>query len=138
VLFAAGAFVVAGALGWIPLELSPGVPRWVGAAAGFAFAVAGVIVSLPPRESRLVDSAAATLVSLFAAIGGWVAFAPGERHFSSSVSVGGIAASGDAAGWAGRIAFGIGAILCGVFAALLWKRVLFPPAKRDDAPPPGA
>ena len=72
----------------------------------------------------------------FTAIAGWVAFAPGERAFSSSVSGGGVAVSGGGGEWVGRIAFGFGAILCAVFAAFLWKRVLFPPDRSDGPQPP--
>ena len=83
VVMAAGAFVVAGAIGWIPLRLSPGVPRWVGAAAGFVFILGGIAIALPPQAVRLVGVAGAMLVTLLAAIGGWIAFAPGARHFTS-------------------------------------------------------
>ena len=133
-VIAAGGAIVAGAIGWLPLKLSPGVPRWVGAAAGLVFVLAGVAIAMPARASRLKDLVGATLVTLFASIGAWVAFGPGERAFTSSVSGGGVSASGGGNEWVGRIVFGFGAILCAAFAAYLWKRVLFPPAARDAAP----
>ncbi len=134
VVIAAGAAIVAGAAGWLPLRLSPGVPRWVGAAAGMVFVLGGVAVAMPPRASRAKDAIGAALVTMLTAVGAWVAFWPGARTFGSSVSGGGVTASGGGNEWVGRIVFGLGAILCGAFAAFLWKRVLFPP--RGDAPPP--
>ncbi len=126
-VIAVGCAIVAGAIGWLPLRLSPGVPRWVGAAAGLVFVLGGVAIAMPPRASRLKDLTGATLVTLFTAIGAWVAFGPGERAFTSSVSGGGVSMSGGGNEWVGRIVFGFGAILCAAFAVFLWKRVLFPP-----------
>jgi hypothetical protein len=131
-VIAAGSAIIAGAVGWLPLKLSPGVPRWVGAAAGLVFVLAGVAIAMPPRASRLKDLVGATLVTLFASIGAWVAFGPGERAFTSSVSGGAIAVSGDGNEWVSRFVFGFGAILCAGFAAFLWKRVLFPPDPRGS------
>jgi hypothetical protein len=133
ICIAAGSAIVAGAVGWLPLKLSPGVPRWVGAAAGFVFVLGGIAIALPPRASRLRGLAGAILVTLFTSIAGWIAFWPGERTFNSSVSSGGVSVSGGGSEWVGRIVFGSGAILCAAFAAFLWKRVLFPPDSRDSA-----
>ena len=133
-VIAAGGAIVAGAVGWLPLELSPGVPRWVGAAAGLVFVLGGIAIAMPSRASRLKDLVGATLVTLFTSIGAWVAFGPGERAFTSSVSGGGVSVTGGGNEWIGRIAFGLGAILCAAFAAYLWKRVLFPPDLRGKTP----
>ncbi len=137
ICIAAGGAIVAGAVGWLPLKLSPGVPRWVGAAAGFVFVLGGLAIALPARASRLKDFVGATLVTLFASIGAWVAFWPGERAFNSSMSGGAVSVSGGGNEWVGRIVFGFGAILCAAFAAFLWKRVLFPPDRRDSTPSDG-
>jgi len=132
-VIAAGVAIVAGAVGWLPLRLSPGVPRWVGAAAGMVFVLGGIAVAMPARASRTKDAIGAALVTLLTAVGAWVAFWPGARAFGSSVSVGGATVSGSGSEWIGRIVFGFGALVCGAFAAFLWKRVLFPP--RDDVTP---
>ncbi len=58
ICIAAGSAIVAGAIGWLPLKLSPGVPRWVGAAAGLVFVLGGLAIALPPRASRLKDFSA--------------------------------------------------------------------------------
>ena len=137
VVMAAGAFIVAGAIDWIPLRLSPGVPRWVGAAAGFVFILGGVAIALPPHATRAVNIVGALMVTALTTVGGWVAFAPGERQFSSSISAGAVAMSGGGNEWVGRIAFGIGAILCGAFPAYLWKRALFPQPPADEGRTPG-
>jgi hypothetical protein len=133
IVLAAGAIIVAGAMGWLPLRLSPGVPRWVGAAAGMVFVLGGIAVAMPARASRAKDAIGAALVTMLTAVGAWVAFWPGARTFSSSVAGGGVTVSSGGDEWVGRVVFGLGAILCGTFAAFLWKRVLFP--RRGDTPP---
>lgn len=136
IVIGTGVAIVAGAIGWLPLRLSPGVPRWVGAAAGMVFVLGGVAVAMPACASRGKDAIGAALVTMLTAVGAWVAFWPGERAFSSSVSGGGVSVSGGGGEWLGRIVFGFGAILCAAFAVFLWKRVLFPP--RRDVPPPAS
>ena len=132
IVIATGAAIVAGAVGWLPLRLSPGVPRWVGAAAGMVFVLGGIAVAMPARASRGKDAIAAALVTMLTSVGAWVAFWPGDRTFGSSVSGGAVTVSGGGNDWVGRIVFGFGAILCAGFAAFLWKRVLFPPDRRDS------
>ena len=145
-LFAAalGAFIVAGASGLFGGTLHPtdGTPQWVGIFAGAIFVAGGLAVvlqslpaakpmpdgSLSPDAPRWVQRTSLALVLFiagsFAAIFLWIAFGPGERHFSGGASFGGIHATGNFSGHAnemiGRMMFGAGAVLAGVmFIAFL-------------------
>ena len=141
-LFAAalGAFIVAGASGLFGGTLHPtdGTPQWVGIFAGAIFVAGGLAVvlqslpaakpmpdgSLSPDAPRWVQRASLALVLFiagsFAAIFLWIAFGPGERHFSGGASFGGVGVSGHANEMFGRAAFGFGAVLaCVMFLAFL-------------------
>jgi hypothetical protein len=50
----------------------------------------------------------------------WVAFGPGERRFSGSASVPGISLSGSTSELAGRVFFGLFAVLFDLAALGLW------------------
>jgi hypothetical protein len=115
-------------LGVIPGHLDPGVPAWMGVAAGSAFLFAAVLLfadavagetnpdgSLPataPAFVRFVQNAAGLgIVGLMGAMATWIAFGKGERHFSATVSLPFIAYHPQHPDLPGRIAFGIGAVL---------------------------
>jgi hypothetical protein len=111
---AGGLAVVAAATGVLPTQ--PGTleaPRWVVGCAGVIF-ISGSLVplnaafGLPGWVNRLV---ALTVGVGLALVFNWIAFVPGERHFSSTFSVPGVSVSGDSGAIAGRIVFGIGALL---------------------------
>jgi hypothetical protein len=140
---ALGAFIVAGASGLFGIDLHPtdGTPQWVGICAGAIFLAGGLAVmlqslpaakpmpdgSLSPDAPRWVQGASLALalfiVGSFAAVFLWIAFGPGERHFSGGVSFGGIGVTetfGAANEMFGRVAFGFGAALaCVMFIAFL-------------------
>jgi hypothetical protein len=106
-------------------------PAWIAGAIGLAFFLAGVVAilrgfagasdstgDLPENAPRPLRAANDLLVMpipiLLAAIFTWIAFGPGERHFSVAAGGGGGAiAMGHSAGGdiMGRIAFGFGAVL---------------------------
>jgi hypothetical protein len=97
-------------------------PLWVLLCAGAVFFFAGVALviqsfgatatgELPadaPRWLRILQFAIAVAIfGCFGAIASWIAFGPGERHFSAAVMTGN--ATIDAA--VGRMAFGVGAVI---------------------------
>jgi hypothetical protein len=98
-------------------------PLWLVLCAGLAFFLAGVGIfvqalgytadngELPagaPRWLRTVQYLVGlTIFCCFGAIGGWVAFGPGARHFSGTLIFGSAATNE----MIGRIAFGFGAVL---------------------------
>ena len=137
-LFAAamGAFIVAGACNLFGLNMHPtkDTPSWIGICAGLIFVAGGLAVilqSLPvakpmpdgglsPNAPRWVQGISLALglfiVGGLAAVGLWIAFGPGERHFSSNLPF----MSGPANDTLGRVVFGIGAVLtCLAFLAFL-------------------
>ena len=137
-LFAAamGVFIVAGACNLFGLDLHPtkDTPSWIGICAGLIFVAGGIAVmlqslpvakpmpdgSLSPKAPRWVQGACFALglsiVGGLAAVGLWIAFGPGERHFSSNLPF----VSGPANDTLGRVVFGFGAVLtCLAFLAFL-------------------
>ena len=141
---AAGGFIIAGASGLFGFDLHPakGVPVWIGIGAGGLFLAGGLAVILQslalarpapdgglsaasPRWLQFVSLALALfIVGDFVAIFSWIAFGPGERHFSTSFGIGGIFVSNGGGETLGRVAFGIGAALGGaIFLAFLFDGV---------------
>jgi hypothetical protein len=136
------------AIGTIPLWSVLGVlpsrppapgdaPAWLGAAAGLAFFLAGIVVivksfasaddssgELPataPRALRaLYDFLVMPIPLLLALMFSWVAFGPGDRHFTVSAGAGGTAiAMGAGNPITGRIAFGFCAVLAWIIAGFM-------------------
>jgi hypothetical protein len=109
-------------------------PRWVIAAVGLAFALAGAMVIVKGLESGFGDDPIYKWIStgmilaflvFFAAPFNWVAFGPGERSFSGSTSIGPIAVNqSGASDFGGRMAFGIGAILMDILIIYILFRLL--------------
>ena len=129
-----GFLAIGMALHIVPTDNPENTPRWVGFAAGLAFALAGAALivgyalaggaapngDLPPGTPvgvRLLQYLLGLgIVGLLTAIGAWVAFGPGRRQFSIT----GLPVLGPRAGEAvGRAALGVGAVLSAVFFVLL-------------------
>jgi hypothetical protein len=125
VLLILGGFaVIALAAGWIPSTPEKfNAPRWVIGAAGLMFTVAGLLMLIPAGgKSTLAAFLGATMASLFALVGGWVAFGPGVRNFSGGIASGGVALKTDVGEYLGRAVFGAGAIILILFAVWAWRR----------------
>jgi hypothetical protein len=106
-------------------------PLWVIGLAGMAFALAGSSImlgvcanaqadgSLPVTAPLLARIAqylmGLTIVGALAAVGTWVSFGPGERSFTSTISLFGYANGGAGDETVGRIVFGFGAIAAWLF-----------------------
>jgi hypothetical protein len=98
-------------------------PRWVIAAAGGVFLLAGLTIrgqGLPWFSAF----AGALMVTLFGAAVTWVSFGPGEREFTSTVSLPFLTVSGPGNETFGRLCFAPGAILLDILAVYLWVRLL--------------
>lgn len=95
--------------------LDPAAPiqpdRFIALPVGIVFASAGVLLAFPGASLKWRSVCGTLLIAGFAVISNWIAFGPGERHFSGSVGGAGIAVSGPVGELTGRIAFGIGAVL---------------------------
>ena len=124
-------------------------PAWIGLCVGLVFTAGGAAVMLrgaagipddardlpagTPRWLQIVYWLMAVLIAVgLAATGTWVAFGPGERHFT----VGGII-SGPIGNDFGRTVFGFGAVLSWLIAAaFLWNgaRKFFGSGKSSPGP----
>lgn len=133
-LLATGGLGLAVACGLIAIDpASTHAPRWILGALGLSFVAMGFVL--------LLDGVAALrpvqgwlgfvfLVS-FAAIFNWVAFGPGERHFTTRTGAGGASVTttmAEGGEFGGRIAFGVIAVLLDLLIASplilwLWRRV---------------
>jgi hypothetical protein len=154
VCIAAGCPPILMTTGLMRSTLSPGVPWWVGLAAGLVFICGGAAVivghavaggvgpdgDLPPGTPLPVRATQYLLgfliVGLLLAISSWVAFGPGERHFSTTAETPFGVTSTASSEPTGRIVFGAGAIVIGIFwvyATMVSVRRLKQAAKR---PPP--
>jgi len=106
-------------------------PGWVVVLCGLVFAYAGLaviargVLGLDEAQRDLPETAPTWIKAVYwfggvavcaalAGIGSWVAFGPGERHFSMSGPVAGAAGEG-----VGRAVFGIAAVLTWLIAAAL-------------------
>ena len=117
----AGLFIIGVAL-WGD-EAGMQAPRWVVAAAGGVFLMAGLAI-LGQDLPWFSAVAGALLVTMFGAVGSWVAFGAGERQFSSSLSLPFVSITGPASELTGRLCFAPGAILLDALAIYLWLRLL--------------
>ena len=123
--FLGGALIVAVAAGIIPTsESAVHAPRWVIGACGFMFVIAGFLVIVPDTMPHMKNFLGAALLSLFAAVPGWIGFGDGPRAFSGSVSFGAMTSATHPGEMAGRIAFGFFAVLLAVGAVYCWWRWL--------------
>ncbi len=94
-------------------------PRWVVGAAGGTFLLAGLAIFGQdlPYFSGLIR---ALLLTAFGAVFTWVSFGPGEREFSSSVSIPFLTFTRSASELSGRICFAPGALLLDGLALYMW------------------
>ncbi len=94
-------------------------PRWVVGLAGGTFSLGGLAILGQgyPHFSALVR---ALLLTAFGVVVTWVSFGPGERQFTSTISLPFISRSGPASELSGRICFAPGAILLDGLALYMW------------------
>ena len=135
VMLAAGGLGLAAACGLIPLGPSrTNVPMWIIGAIGVSFASLGLVLLLDGIEAfkRIRGWLAFVFLVSFASVFNWVAFGPGERHFTTRTSVGsgavGVTTVAEGGELGGRLAFGVFAVLLDLLIASplilwLWRRV---------------
>jgi hypothetical protein len=88
------------------------------------FFFAGVLMALPAQWARSRSILSALLMTAFAVTFDWIAFGPGERHFSGGFSMGFLGMGFSPGQWMGRIAFGLFGVLTTVLAVMAWARVI--------------
>jgi hypothetical protein len=88
----------------------------MGVPIGLMFLLAGILIGLPPQYAKWRSLLATLLITCFAITFDWVAFGPGERHFTgSAMGIGFIPGE-----MMGRIAFGLFAVILDVCAIGMW------------------
>ena len=144
-----GVYPVLVGLGVVHVRPAPDAQPWVALAVGSMFILAGLAIingyavgGASTADGSFPDSAPLTvrviqyvlglaIVGLMFAVFAWVAIGPGERHFSSSLSLPFWTKSSHSSEHSGRIAFGIAAGFMGLFLVLaavggakrLWREV---------------
>jgi len=128
-----GAGLVALAAGVMPADASDfHAPHWVAGACGFMFMFAGFLVIVPATMPHTKNFLGAALLTLFAAVPGWIGFGSDPRVFGGSVSFGSMTSTTHPGEIAGRVAFGFFAVLIGLCAAYIWWRWLRSLFSADD------
>jgi hypothetical protein len=94
-------------------------PRWVVGAAGGVFLLAGLAI-FSQDHPVLSSLLRALLLTSFGAVFTWVSFGPGEREFSTSVSIPFLTFSRSSSEITGRICFAPGALLLDGAALYTW------------------
>jgi hypothetical protein len=136
---AAGVVPVLGGLGLIDLKPTEGTPGWMGVCAGLAFVLAGAAVingyaiggGVGPDGNLLPGTPFGVLLAqhllglgimgLMTTMAGWIAFGPGERHFSTTIALPFIATRSASGELSGRIGFGVAtALLAAMTVGLGW------------------
>ena len=123
---ALGAFLVAIGLEVVKITPAQGVPYWIVGLSGALFLIGALGIALPQRATRAQAVLAALMYTGFAAMGLWVGFGPGERHFSGSASIGPLGFGNAGGSTLGRALFGAGGVLVALIAATAWRRALRP------------
>jgi hypothetical protein len=125
-----GIFIVVAA--FVDDEANFNAPRWVVGAAGSVFLVAGVYIG----KTQAIDKGivqpnslmnlllTAMLITGFGAVATWVSLGPGEREFSGSISIPGVAFGLPANELIGRLCFMPGALVLDACAVVVWFQIV--------------
>ncbi len=127
-----GSLVAAVALGWVPVvPKRVHVPMWLVGAIGVAFLSLGLVVMLDGIKmlEKIRGWLGLMFFLSFASIFNWVAFGPGERHFTVKTSIGSGAAHATTSSpgdeLTGRIMFGLFAVILDLLLLSPWLMKLW-------------
>jgi hypothetical protein len=95
---------------------------------------AGVSISMPPVAGVRQYLFGALAITCMALLFDWVAFVPGPRDFHAGASA--IHRGGPVNSTLGRVAFGLFAVFCDLFAFYAWRRTLQQLKRRADTDAP--
>ncbi len=140
---AMGFLIIAAAADWVPINPeSLHAPRWVLAAAGAVFVIGGALVLTSeiqessryrsPWVEGLRFAGGGVIITLFAAVANWIAFGPGERQFTTTISLPLITTVLGAEG-GGRLVFGCGAVLLDLLVLWVWVSGLWRQLRKGSA-----
>jgi hypothetical protein len=105
----------------------------MGVPIGLMFVFAGILIGLPPQYGKWRGLLAKLTMTCFALTFDWVAFGPGERHFTGSFMGSGFIPSE----FLGRAVFGAFAVVLDICAIAMWMgrgRLTFGQTASPDAP----
>ncbi len=108
-------------------------PEMAGGLMGLLILFSGVSICMPPMSGVRQYLFGALAITCMALLFDWVAFVPGPRDFhagASSINRGGSVNSSF-----GRVAFGLFALFCDLFAVYAWRKTLRELKRRDDTVP---
>jgi hypothetical protein len=134
---------VALAIGLRKIPLPPEklhAPLWIVAVCGVSFGALGLTVALEGAErfKRLRSGLGLVYLLSFATVFNWIAFGPGERHFSrhTTFGIGGDAmtVSTGESELTGRVVFGIIAVAVNLMIAVPLVRTLMASLRRSSIP----
>ena len=112
-----------------PLQSS----EMAGVLMGFLILFAGVSISMPPVVGVRQYLFGALAITCMALLFDWVAFVPGPRDFHSGASA--IHRGGSMNSTFGRVAFGMFAVFCDLFAFYAWRKTLRQLKRHADTDP---
>jgi hypothetical protein len=92
------------------------VDNLMGVPAGLMFVFAGILMALPPQYGKWQGLLAKLTMTCFALTFDWVAFGPGERHFTGSFMGSGFIPRE----FVGRAVFGVSAVVLDICAIAMW------------------
>lgn len=120
-----GGFYVLGGLGVVPIRGHAGEgPIWLATCTGAVLAsggIAAILNTLPgPVPRRAIGMLSLAVVLGFALAAGWIALGPGHQGLLTSPALFGP----ETTDWGGRAAFGLGAVISALMAALIVHRAL--------------
>lgn len=106
------------------MDSSGGIPfsddRWLKLPLGFVVGCTGINIAVPEDALRTRAVMGAFVATGLALSFDWIAFGPGERHFTGGASASGAAVHTPVSSGVGRFAFGIGALLLDAAAVWFW------------------
>jgi hypothetical protein len=112
-----------------PLQSS----EMAGALMGLLILFAGVSISMPPVAGVRQYLFGALAITCMAVLFDWVAFVPGPRDFHAGASA--IHRGGSVSSTLGRVAFGIFAVFCDLFALYAWWKTFRQLTRHADTDP---
>ena len=94
--------------------------RFIAAPIALSLVSAAALLAFPQASYTARSVFGALLITGFGVMTSWIAFGPGERHFSVSIGFVGFAASGPASETPGRVVFGLIGIAMDIAALWSW------------------
>jgi len=106
--------------------------RFIAAPIALTLVAAAALLAFPQAGPTVKTLFGTLLLTGFGAMTSWIAFGPGERHFSGSIGFGGFFISGPASQTLDRVVFGVIGVLIDLFALASWWKLFQLLGGRED------